>query len=78
MILPQLGMTRRGDAGRVVDVLQGIRNPVHRAAIPPGLQVRVGLARVIQRTLLCHADEGVQTRIAITDAGQRIARQGFR
>jgi hypothetical protein len=78
VIQEQFGMAGRADAGRVVDVLQRIRDPVERPAVAPRLQLIVGAARIGEGAILGHQDEGVQRAVACRDASQRIAGERFR
>ena len=56
-------MSGRGDAGRVVDILQSKRNAVQRATISAGGYLRLRMARRIQRPFAQQGHERVELRV---------------
>ena len=68
VVLQELGMRRRADAGGVVDVLVGDRDAVERAAQRARHLPRLGGLGVGQRALLRHHQERIELRIEAADA----------
>src|SRR5262249_6346033 len=66
-----LRMPGSEDAGRVVEVLQAERDAVHWAAVAAARDFRLGGARLAERQLGRHGDEGVDARIERFDATEQ-------
>ncbi len=75
MVDQQLGMAGGADAGGLVDVLQPIRDAVHRALVDAGFELAVGPRGIGERALAGDERKAVQPRIERGDARQRVLRQ---
>jgi hypothetical protein len=60
MVLHDLGMAGRGDAGGLVDVLEADRDAVQRSAIFAGGDLGLGGTRLMARRIGEYSDETVQ------------------
>ena len=67
-LLEPLESRRRSDAGGVVEVLDGDRNSVQRAAPSAGADLAVGFPSRGARLITEHRDEGVQPQIVRVDS----------
>ena len=68
MVLHDLGMAGRRDAGGLVDVLEADRDAVQRSAIFAGGDLGLGGTRLMARRIGEHSDEAVQPAVEPRDA----------
>src|SRR4029077_12745609 len=68
IVLHDLGMAGRGDAGGLVDVLEADRDAVQRSAIFAGGDLGFGGTRLMARRVGEHSDEAVQPAVEPRDA----------
>ena len=66
-------MTGCRDAGSLDDVLQSIRDPMHRPAVPPRHQLALGRGSFGQSYFRRHPDKAVQFAVMCSDAVEQPA-----
>ncbi len=75
MTLPRFRMAGRRQPLGVVDVLEAVRNTMQRPARAARHDLGLGTLRLGQRGFGRQGDEGVELRLRLLDAGERIAHQ---
>jgi hypothetical protein len=75
VVKQQFRVARGGNAGRGVDVLEGVGNAVHRSPINASFELTVGAIGIRQSPLLGDEDESVQARIECGNSRQTMLRQ---